>query len=311
MISVVVIGKNEGSRLDTCLTHAKRALHMLSYELIYVDSRSTDDSGTIAKAHGARCFQLEDENTTAGLGRYVGTQASHGEYLLFLDGDMQLQPGFVERAMMKMAAEGYDGACGIREDHYMKSGEVVSINENYFGCERERIVPEFGGAIFLKAEALKKCGGWSPDTIACEEAELHARLLAHGCRIVEMPIPMIVHCDAVRDDRSLLHVFFSMRRLGEGQAMRCAMANGSAKAYIRREKEKFTCYALDWLCVLLLLLFGGYGVAAACFVQAMQLGFFIARRKPRTFVSIKLFFFAFPAGLLTYRLRSRAYTEIQ
>ena len=311
MISVVVIGRNEGSRLDTCLTHAKRALRMLSYELIYVDSRSTDDSVAIAKAHGARCFMLEDEHTTAGLGRYVGTQAARGEYLLFLDGDMQLQPGFVERAMMKMAADGYDGASGIREDHYMKNGELLSTNENYFGCTQERIVPEFGGAIFLKADALKACGSWSPDTIACEEAELHARLTAAGSKIVELPVPMIIHCDAVRDDRSPLHVFFSKRRLGEGQAFRCAMASGSAKAYIRREKEKFVCYALDWLCVLLLLIFGGYGFAVSCFIQAMQLGFFIARRRPRTFVSIKLFFFAFPAGLLTYRRRSRAYSEIQ
>lgn len=311
MISVIVIGKNEGARLDTCLTQAKLALRMLSHELIYVDSRSTDESVAIAKAHGARCFLLEDARTTAGLGRFVGTQAAHGEYLLFLDGDMQLQPGFVERAMMKMAADGYDGACGIREDHYMKNGEIVSTNANYFCCDRERIVPEFGGAIFLKAEALQKCGGWSPDTIACEEAELHARLTANGCKIVELPVPMIIHCDAVRDDRGLLGVFFSKRRLGEGQAMRCAMAHQSAKAYLLHEKEKFACYALDWLCVLLLLLFGGYGFAASCFVQTMQLGFFIARRKPRTFVSIKLFFFAFPAGLLTYRQRSRAYTEIQ
>ena len=122
---------------------------------------------------------------------------------------------------------------------------------------------------------------------------------------------MIVHCDAVRDDRSILRVFFSRRRLGEGQATRCAMASGSAKAYLLHEKEKFVCYALDWLCVLLLVVFGGYGFAASCFVQAMQLGFFIARRRPRTFVSIKLFFFAFPAGMLTYKKRSRAYTEIQ
>ena len=311
MISVVVIGKNEGSRLDTCLTQAKQALRALSHELIYVDSRSTDNSIAVAKSHGARCFLLEDERTTAGLGRFAGTQAARGEYILFLDGDMQLQPGFVERAMMNMAAEGYDGACGIREDHYMKNGALVSTNPNYFGCEHERIVPEFGGAIFLKADALNKCGGWSPDTIACEEAELHARLNAGGCRIVELPIPMIVHCDAVRDDRSILRVFFSRRRLGEGQATRCAMASGSAKAYLLHEKEKFVCYALDWLCVLLLVVFGGYGFAASCFVQAMQLGFFIARRRPRTFVSIKLFFFAFPAGMLTYKKRSRAYTEIQ
>lgn len=311
MISVIVIGKNEGPRLEACLTSVQQALRMLAYELIYVDSRSADDSISIARAHGARCFMLEETDTTAGLGRYAGTQAAKGEYLLFLDGDMQLQPGFVERAMMKMAAEGYDGACGMREDRYMKNGEVVSVVSNYFQCTAERIVPEFGGAIFLKAEALAKAGGWSPDTIACEEAELHARLLDAGCRIVELPIPMIVHCDAVREDRGVMGVLLSRRRLGEGQAMRCAMAHGKPGAYLRREKEKFAFYALDWLCVLMLVLLRAYGFAAACFIQALQLGFLLGRRRPRAFVSAKLFFFAFPVGLLTYRRRNRGCTEIQ
>ena len=38
-----------------------------------------------------------------------------------------------------------------------------------------------------------------------------------------------------------------------------------------------------------------------------QLGSFLSRRLIRAFVSQKLFFFAFPAGLLTYKVRSRAY----
>ena len=170
MISVIVIGKNEGERLEACLTSAQRALRMLSYELIYVDSHSTDDSLAIARAHGARCFLPEETDTTAGLGRYIGTQAAHGEYLLFLDGDMQLQQGFVERAMLRVAAGGCDGVCGIRTDHYMKDGKVVSVCENYFGCTQERVAPEFGGAIFLTAQALERCGGWATDTVACEEA---------------------------------------------------------------------------------------------------------------------------------------------
>ena len=311
MISVIVIGRNEGERLETCLTSAQRALRMLSYELIYVDSHSTDDSIAIARAHGARCFLPETADTTAGLGRYVGTQAAHGEYLLFLDGDMQLQPGFVERAMLRVAAGGCDGVCGIRTDHYMKNGQVVSVCENYFGCTQERVAPEFGGAIFLTAEALARCGGWATDTIACEEAELHARLLDAGCTIIELPVPMIIHCDAVRDARGPLGVAFSRRRLGEGQALRCAMQAGRAWAYIRHEREKFLLYALDWLSLLLLLLLRPWGILAACFVQALELGFLLARRRPRAFFSDKLFFFAFPAGLVTYRRRGRGFTQVQ
>ena len=309
MISVIVIGKNESARLENCMRSIQQALGVLKHEILYVDSRSTDDSVARAKAHGARCFLLSDENTTAGLGRYIGTQEAEGEYLLFLDGDMELMPGFCEQAMMTIASRDAAGVTGIREDVYLKDGKAAGHNENYFMCTQARVCPEFGGALFIKADALKQAGGWSPDTIACEEAELHARLRACGLCVMEIPVPMIRHTDAVRDGRGVLGTVFSRRRLGEGQALRCATALGKANAYLRFEQEKFSLYVIDWICVLLILLFGIYGALGALFFQAAQLGRCIARRRMRSFVSQKLFFFAFPCGLATYKKRSRAYTQ--
>ena len=307
MISAIVIGKNEGERLTCCIDSIHAALGVLAHEIIYVDSRSTDDSLQRAKACGARCFVLAAQKTTAGLGRHVGAKEARGEYLLFLDGDMQLQKGFCEKAMMAMAQRSYDGCTGIRKDIYLRNGEVAGENDNYFGCTAERIAPEFGGALFIKKEALEKAGGWSPDTIACEEAELHARLNAHKLQIAELPVNMIIHTDAVREDRGVLGVVFSRRRLGEGQALRCAMALGQANAYIHHENEKFLLYSIDWMCVILIALLGVWGGLGALFFQMAQLGSFLSRRRIRAFVSQKLFFFAFPAGLLSYRVRSRAY----
>lgn len=309
MISVIVIGRNEGERIDRCMRSIHEALGVLNHEIVYVDSRSRDDSISRAKAHGARCFLISDERTTAGLGRLIGAQEARGEYLLFLDGDMELMPGFCERAMMTIASRDVCGVTGIREDVYLKDGKIAGRNENYFMCTSERLCPEFGGALFIKADALQKAGGWSPDTIACEEAELHARLLASGCSVLEIPAPMIRHTDAVRDQRGVLGTMLSRRRLGEGQALRCAMAQGKANAYLRFEQEKFSLYVIDWICVLLILLLGVYGFLGALFFQTAQLGRFIARRRIRAFVSQKLFFFAFPCGLLTYRQRSRSYTQ--
>ena len=219
MISVIVIGKNEGERLVACLRSIQTALSALAHEVVYVDSCSTDQSLQTAKALGARCFLLAERKTTAGLGRFVGAKEARGEYLLFLDGDMQLQPGFAEKALMAIAAKGYDGVCGIREDVYLRGGEVVCRNDNYFGCTQERLAPEFGGALMITRDALDACGGWATDTIACEEAELYARLMAIGCRIAEIPVPMILHTDAVRDSRSPLSTVFSARRLGEGLSL--------------------------------------------------------------------------------------------
>lgn len=309
MISVIVIGKNEAERIGLCMQSIKDAMGVMLHEIVYVDSRSSDQSVAIAKRWGARCFVLSDENTTAGLGRMVGTKEAQGEYLLFLDGDMQLRRGFLEKAMMTMAQSGCDGATGIRDDVYMKDGQVVSRVNNYFGCHAERPAPEFGGALFIKADALAKAGGWAADTIACEEAELHARLTSAGLRITELPVPMITHTDAVRDNRGLLGAVFSKRRLGEGQALRCAMAAGKARAYMRHEKEKFSLFAADLACLALLLIDPAMGLLISCFVQMMQLGFFAARRRLRAFVSQKLFFFGLPLGMLSYRVRSREYVQ--
>lgn len=307
MISVVVIGKNEGERLAACLSSIHAALSKLSHEVIYVDSCSTDLSLQTARSLGARCYLLAEKDTTAGLGRFVGAKEARGEYLLFLDGDMQLRAGFAEKALMAMASRGYDGVCGIREDIYMRGGEIIARNENYFGCTQERIAPEFGGALMITAEALSACGGWSTDTVACEESELHARLLAMGSRIAEIPVPMIMHTDAVRDNRSPLSTVFSARRLGEGQAFACAFASHHARDYVRHEREKFTFYALDWLALLFLFFLPGWGLALAMMLECVQLGWLSAKKRPRAFVSQKLFFFGFPLGLFTYRKRSRAY----
>ena len=54
MISVIVIGKNEGERLVACLKSIQTALSALAHEVVYVDSCSTDQSLQTAKALGAR-----------------------------------------------------------------------------------------------------------------------------------------------------------------------------------------------------------------------------------------------------------------
>ena len=58
MISVVVIGRNEGERLSRCMESVHSALGVLAHEIVYVDSHSADDSLARAKACGARFFLL-------------------------------------------------------------------------------------------------------------------------------------------------------------------------------------------------------------------------------------------------------------
>ena len=51
----------------------------------------------------------------------------------------------------------------------------------------------------------------------------------------------------------------------------------------------------------------GLGLGLMMLIECMQLGWLLAQKRPRAFISQKLFFFGLPLGLMTYRERSRAY----
>jgi glycosyltransferase involved in cell wall biosynthesis len=69
MISVVVIGRNEGERLERCMRSVQSAdTDGRAVELIYVDSDSTDGSAERAAALGARVLRVQPTRPSAAGG---------------------------------------------------------------------------------------------------------------------------------------------------------------------------------------------------------------------------------------------------
>src|SRR5271163_647775 len=104
MLSVVVIGRNEGERLIRCL---RSVLSMDSgsegsIDLIYVDSASTDSSVERACQLGARVIQVNPLRPCASVGRNAGWRAARANVILFLDGDTILAPDFVRHAKREL-----------------------------------------------------------------------------------------------------------------------------------------------------------------------------------------------------------------
>src|SRR5450432_3491466 len=106
MLSIVVIGRNEGERLMRCLDSV-RSIRGLGggTETIYVDSASTDGSPERAAAAGAIVVVVESANPTAALGRNAGWKAASGDFVLFLDGDTVLHPDFPRIALEAISAD--------------------------------------------------------------------------------------------------------------------------------------------------------------------------------------------------------------
>ena len=113
--SVVVPARNEEKHLEDCLA----SLTTLDYEpleIVVVDDRSTDLTGSIAARYAAedpRVKVIQGEETPPGwtgknFAIHQGASASRGAYLLIVDADTTLEPDTLKRAILCMEEEQVD-----------------------------------------------------------------------------------------------------------------------------------------------------------------------------------------------------------
>lgn len=96
-LSVVVPVRNGGRDLERCL-RALRDTLASDHELIVVDDGSTDDSGRLAAAWGARVLRHESSLGPAAA-RNAGAHAASAPLIFFLDSDVVVHPDTLTRAL--------------------------------------------------------------------------------------------------------------------------------------------------------------------------------------------------------------------
>ena len=99
-LSVVLVTKNEESHIAACIESALKETEGLRAEIILVDSASDDRTVEIASRYNTTIIQLDRRNLLSpSAGRFVGTRHARGRFILFLDGDMQLLPGWLSEGL--------------------------------------------------------------------------------------------------------------------------------------------------------------------------------------------------------------------
>ena len=194
-VAFVVIGRNEGERLRACL----QSILPDCKAVIYVDSRSDDDSVQIAKSLGAHVVELKAGDVlTAASGRSAGLKALRTSfpecrYVHFIDGDCILQPEWLEAAVDHISSnEKAAAVCGTRfEARPGASIYNTILNEEW--NTPPGMTDSCGGDSLMRVAALEEIGSFRPELKSCEEPELCSRLRAAGWQIWRLPIPMTEH----------------------------------------------------------------------------------------------------------------------
>ncbi len=194
-VGVVVIGRNEGPRLVDCLT----SLSHYTADLVYVDSGSTDGSRELARKSGVKLIELDISIPfTAARARHTGYLALISavpdvEFVQFVDGDCEVQPGWIETgcAFLKYN-ESVAAVCGRRRERFADA----SIYNRF--CDQEWDTPvgeaqACGGDSLIRCSAYDEAGGFDGRLICGEEPELCVRLRQLGWTIWRLDAEMTLH----------------------------------------------------------------------------------------------------------------------
>lgn len=191
-LSVVIIGRNQGSYLASCLDSIKRMRWKGAIEIIYIDTASTDDSIARAKGAGAVTLRIDPPRPSAAIARNVGWKIAQYPYILFLDGDTLIDRHFVEKAMPFFASPAVAVVCGHRRERFPSASiyqRVLDLDWIYPTGETAFC----GGDAIMRKEALEKAKGYDGSLIAGEEPELCQRLKKMGYKILRLDLPMTLH----------------------------------------------------------------------------------------------------------------------
>lgn len=195
-ISVSIKTFNEAEGIEKTIDSIGQQLAEYPHKIIVADSLSTDNTQQLASHKGVTVVSLTDPaDRCCGVGHQLGYLYSEGEYILLMDGDMELEPGFIDKAVEFLKANpDYAGVAGTVEmdgaENYEFKSRKQRINEIYPLGDCDHL----GGGGLYRRSAIEDIGYLSNRNLhAYEEAELGIRLLAAGYKLHRLDVPYFSH----------------------------------------------------------------------------------------------------------------------
>lgn len=291
-LSVCVIGKNEGRHLPACAASlAQLAAAGIAYESIFVDSASTDGSVDIAIGLFDRVVSLvASPFLNAGAARRIGTEHAAGDWVLYMDGDMELAPEVLQPiCSLIKSGDLARGLCAFTENLFPDgTRSLIQFRGNHDGAPCRM----FGGAVLLPRQKVCEAGNWSAHLYAYEEAELNARLggagvavIWHDCRMVIHKTPQVPFLRKLVGAVVPYRSYLGKKFYGAGQVTLLTLQNGHFLRFAQRKPEAYAMLAA-WLIML-----GAWPLAGAYSALPLLIVFVtnLVRSGPRAAVNYACF----------------------
>lgn len=266
-LTIAVICKNEAANIERCLSSIVSARVGISSEIIVVDSFSTDGTVELAQNFPVTIVQLgRDWPHSPAAGRYTAVRHARGQYLLLIDGDMELFPGYIPAALAQMESDPAVVAVrGRLHNYHWVGGKFIYVssvfsqetasNKSYIDATSPVAIGYASGSAVFRLQAIREAGNFHPYLQAEEEYEIAQRLLTGERKILYIPCDAVNHYGYLPDPLAELG-----RRLrrglvgGVGQMARLAFQEGYGWKNLTRFRQQLLigCFLLLLIPALLL-----------------------------------------------------------
>lgn len=178
LVSVVITSKNEADSIGDLLRSINKQTYK-NIEVILVDNNSTDETVEIAEKYSnVKIYKFGPERSAQ---RNFGAKKSKGNYLIFLDADMELTPKVIE-SCAEVANKMHVLGVVIPEESVAQNfwGEVKAFERSFYN---EKGDPITDAARFFSRRVFKQVGGYDETITGPEDWDLPDRVREAGFKI--------------------------------------------------------------------------------------------------------------------------------
>lgn len=178
LVSIVITTKNEGEVIGNLLASILKQTYK-DLEIILVDNNSNDKTLEIAgKFKEVKIYQQGPERSVQ---RNFGAEKSQGDFLFFLDADMELTPKVLEDCVTQIYQKKVEGIVVPEESKWTNFWGQVKAYERSFYSEKGDSVTD--AARFFSKKIFTKIGGYDEEITGPEDWDLPDRIREAGFKI--------------------------------------------------------------------------------------------------------------------------------
>lgn len=170
LVSVIIPTKNSEKTIFACILSVQQQTYPY-IECIVVDNYSSDTTQKLAQQYQTDLIIAGSERSSQ---RNVGAAHAKGDFLIFIDSDMELDSNVIEDCVLIAIKNPHIQAIVIPEDSF---GTTLWAKCKQFERSSYATTPWLHGARFFRVSAFRAISGFEENVIGAEDFDIHTKTI--------------------------------------------------------------------------------------------------------------------------------------